>query len=115
MLLGEIRQDTDSAGRCSLHWLSVPWAGLGKKGCSCPAHSLQIGWISGGALQQARAPFAHSPASRGVEGHRIPSASRGSTLSSLPHSLPSLCPPVPAGGWSTARPAGRCSWGRPPL
>lgn len=48
MLLGEIRQGTDSAGRCSLHWLSVPWAGLGKKGCSCPAHSLQIGWISGG-------------------------------------------------------------------
>lgn len=114
MLPGGIRQGTDCPEMLSALGNRPMGGARGEKGVQLP-RPLFANWLDlWGAVQQARAPFAHSPTSHGVEGHRIPSTSRDSTLSSLPRSLQSLCPPVPIRGWSTARVTGRCSWGRPP-
>lgn len=76
-----------------------PVGGALEKGMQLP-RPLFANWLglSLGGSAAGQGAFCSLAPSREVEGHRIPFASRDSTLSLLPHSLRSLCPPVPARG-----------------
>lgn len=112
--LGGVRLGTDSAWRCSAYdWLRVPWAGLAEKRDAVTPPTLYRSVLSLG--EGPWDGLAHSPAFRGVEGHRAPSASGDITLFCFPNSFRSLCPPVPARGWSPARPIRTAQLGQTPI
>ena len=53
-------------------WLRASWAGLGKRGCSCPAHSVLVGPIPESSVAgKGTRGGACSPTRLGVEGQRI--------------------------------------------
>ena len=53
-------------------WLRAPWAGLGKRGPSCPAHSGLVGPIpESSVVGKGTRGGACSPSGLGVQGHRI--------------------------------------------